>query len=141
MTLQNGNMNVRYYLLELLAFLMFLNRTSGPIAHLTRHSRQHIRRQLRQNLKDINTHKMPQMVTQGLWRQCLYTEAACKQEHFMRAGLCLTACVLDIKMLKVLLIFIYKLLYFCFRSSSIQLLFSLDFFFSYGREITVEHVH
>ncbi|XP_077065250.1 uncharacterized protein LOC143716740 isoform X27 [Siphateles boraxobius] len=54
-TLQNGNMNVRHYLLDVLAFLKFLNRTSRPIAHLTRHSRNHISRQLRQKLKNINT--------------------------------------------------------------------------------------
>lgn len=55
-SLQNGNMNVRHYLLDVLAFLEFLNRTSRPIAHLTRHSRNRISRQLRQKLKNINTH-------------------------------------------------------------------------------------
>ncbi|KAK7157392.1 hypothetical protein R3I93_008773 [Phoxinus phoxinus] len=53
-TLQNGNVNVRHYLLDVLAFLKYLNRTSRPIAHLTRHSRNHIWRQLRQKLKNIN---------------------------------------------------------------------------------------
>ncbi|CAM4698373.1 unnamed protein product [Leuciscus chuanchicus] len=54
-TLQNGNMNVRHYLLDVLAFLKILNRTSRPIAHLTRHSRNRISRKLRQKLRNINT--------------------------------------------------------------------------------------
>ncbi|XP_039550416.1 uncharacterized protein LOC120495081 isoform X4 [Pimephales promelas] len=58
-TLQNGNMNVRHYLLDVLAFLKFLNRTSRPVGHLTRHSRNHISRHLRQKLKNIDTHKKP----------------------------------------------------------------------------------
>ncbi|XP_051574135.1 uncharacterized protein LOC127452590 [Myxocyprinus asiaticus] len=47
--------NIKHYILDVLAFLKFLDRTARPTSHLTRPSRKRIQRQLRQKLKDIIT--------------------------------------------------------------------------------------